>query len=93
MPLIWQQFPQGAAHDRQALMRSIGLVRGKKIDIRPHRAHVEKPVRRVRYAIDTEKCTRSMGQGGDFEHRVDLSHHIRAMGKTDQTHVFVHQIV
>ena len=84
MPLIGQPVGKRAAHDHHALMRAIGLVAGKQIDISAKRSDIRQTMRGHADTIDAGDSPRRMRHRHDPGDGIFLADNVRAMRKTDQ---------
>ena len=89
MRLIGQPVGKGTAHHHDPLMRAIGLVTGKHVDIGPQRTNISKAVWCHADAVNTGDSADGVRHLHNFGDRVFLSDDIRAMRKTDKLYRLV----
>ncbi len=73
MPLIWKRHAKFTAYHHDPLVRSIGFIGRKHIDIGTKRIHIRQTMRRIADAIDNHKGASVMCNLRDFGHGVDIT--------------------
>ena len=76
MSLIGQKLAQRPPYHHDTLMRPIGFIAGKEIDIGAHITDIRQTMWRITDPINADKSPCSMRQRGNFSDRIDLSDHI-----------------